>query len=176
MTMSDEDGSDGEPASGAVTPMKTAEQVSTPTGTVRKSRGFLDLTPLSGFFKRNPTSSQGAAKAEPPLDDDTAGEATPTVPSAQAPANGAAPVPELSEAQAEGSGSGEDEDESDRRTIRASTSEDDVDEAKQRTKVHAGNGMVNGNGAALGHGAQVGEKVVEAAESVRSPSVVEGVS
>ena len=176
--------SDGELASGAVTPTKTPDSATTPTGTARKSRGFLDLTPLSGFFKRNPSSSRGAARAEPPLDSDehSAGEATPTVASMRAPAGLAASVsaPELSaaEAQAEGSASGgedEAEDESDRRTIRASTSEDGLDEAKRRAKVHAAP-SVNGNGHAAG---EVGEKVVELAPegAVHAPGVVvDGVS
>lgn len=180
----EERGSDGEPASGAITPTKAAEPISTPTGTVRKSKGFLDLTPLSlsGFFKRNPSSSRGAAKAEPPLDDEQAGEATPTVASAAAPVAAAEPAPAAVEAPAQG-GSGssssedeDDEDDADRRTIRASTSEDGVEEGKQRTKVHAGNNAANGNGTAGGHGAHVEEKVVASAAGARSPSVVDGVS
>ncbi|GJE87893.1 hypothetical protein PsYK624_039770 [Phanerochaete sordida] len=173
--LSEEDGSDGEPASGAVTPTHPAEPGGTLTGTVRKSRGFLDLTPLSGFWKRHPSSSRGAAKAEPPLDDEASGEATPTAPSAPAPVPSAAPGPAAAEAQAEGSGSGDDEDESDRRTIRASTSEDGVDEGKARAKVHAAKDAAHGNGTAVGHGAHAVEKVVEPAESTRSPGVLDSV-
>ncbi|EKM60705.1 uncharacterized protein PHACADRAFT_203855 [Phanerochaete carnosa HHB-10118-sp] len=173
LAASEEDGSDGEPASGAVTPTKMPEPVNMPTSTVRKSKGFLDLTPLSGFFKRNPSSSRGSAKAEPPLDDDQTGEATPTMASTSTPVASPASAPELAKAQAEGSGSGDDEDDSDRRTIRASTSGDGAEENKQGAKIRAGRVAINGNGTVLGHGAQVGEKIVEPA---CSPSVVDGVS
>ena len=138
---------------------------------MRKSRGFLDLAPLSGFFKaRYPSSSRGPSKAEePPPDDEPAhaGDATPTIASARH-----AEYAVAAEAQAEGSG-GEDV-EDDRRTIRASTSEDDgVDEHKGRAKVQAA--LANGNGAAHHGPGRVGEKL-EVVDRLRSPPVVEGVS
>lgn len=166
----DDDGSDGDsqPASGSATPTKAAEPPTTPTGTVRKSRGFLDLAPLSGFFKaRYPSSTRGTVKADPPLEDEGPGEATPTVSSTST-------VPAVVETPAEGSG-GSEEVEDDRRTIRASTSEDGVAEQKHRTKHQAGRGMMNGNGAAhgLSHEPEVGEKVVD---TQRSASMVDGIS
>lgn len=158
------------PASGAATPTKVAD-ATTPNGTARKSRGFLDLAPLSGFFKaRYPSSTRGSSKADPPLEDEHhAGEATPTASSVNH-----INISAQAEAQAEESGSEDIED--DRRTIRASTSGDDLEEQKHRAKVQAGKGVVNGNGAAAGHAREpkaAGEKGVDA---VRSPSMVDGVS
>lgn len=130
---------------------------------MRKSRAFLDLTPLSGFFKsRYPSSSRGSAKAELPADEEDVGEATSSIP----PANGAEVSPE---AQAEGSGVGDDED--DRRTIRAVPTDDDGAESKARSKA-VPNGIANGHSSAAGQ-APVAEKVVD---GLPTPGLVDSLS
>jgi UV radiation resistance-associated gene protein len=179
------DGGDSPPASGSATPTKAAETPTTPTGTVRKSRGFLDLAPLSGFFKaRYPSTSRGPVKADLPLEDEGAGEATPTVTSStgaagrddgSSSADAPAAVTAQAETAGEGSSGGDDEDD-DRRTIRASMSEEDgVEERKEQTKLHAGKSATDGsNGTAFGQHPAVGEKAVAVVRS--PPTVVDGVS
>ena len=96
------------------------------------------------------------------------GDATPTISCAH-PASVSVQV--HAETVADESGSEDVED--DRRTIRASTSEDGVEEQKHRAKVEAGKGVMNGNGLAVGHAHNAGEKAVD---TIRSPSMVDGVS
>jgi UV radiation resistance-associated gene protein len=140
----------------------------TPSSTVRKSKAFLDLTPLSGFWKsRSQPSSSSSIKAEPPPEEDRAGAATPTLSSAT-----------ISFVQVQGenaAGSGDDED--DRRTIRGragtSSEENDVPEHKVRSKVGlVTTGNINGTGP-LGAGTSK-EKV--ASQLRIEPRVVNSVS
>ncbi|KAI0344056.1 hypothetical protein BDW22DRAFT_1483181 [Trametopsis cervina] len=126
---------DSPPPSGSTTPTAT-ETATTPTNTVRKARTFLDLTPISGLWRaRNSSSSRSSIKAEPPLEDDRTGEATPTIASA---------LPNFVQQQQGSYGvSGDDED--DRRTIRGeASSEDDVPERKPPSKGRTKSTM-NGN-------------------------------
>ena len=122
---------DSPPPSGSTTPTKSVAEPPTPTNTVRKPRGFLDL---SGFFRgRQPSSTRSSSKAESSStaeNHDGAGAAAPS-------ANGDAQQP-----LDEGNAGGDDED--DRRTIRAGASEDAA-EGKSTANTHA-NGRINGNG------------------------------
>lgn len=136
------------PPSGSTTPTKTITDTSTPTNTVRKSRTFLDLTPLSGFFKsRSASNSRVDTKAQPPLEDARA-EATPL-------ANGSGHPQEDSNT----------DDEDDRRTIRAGVSEEDTAEGKSLATARP-NGTLNG--AAFGHAPPAVEKI---ADTLQSPQV-----
>ena len=57
-------------ASGSTTPTRPILDTATPTNTLRKPKAFIDLTPISGFFKaRYPSSSRSNAKSEHVLDE-----------------------------------------------------------------------------------------------------------
>ena len=163
---------DSPPASGSTTPT-----VPTPTSTVRKSRAFLDLTPLSGFWRSRNTSSSSSresGKVEPPLEDDHAGEATPTISSTT--------VNVVQPAQEESVSSSSD-DEDDRRTIQAPVSGgesgDETHVPKRRGRSKAGpKNMVNGNvnGVGAGHEVEVKKEEKVAGQLSMEPHVVDGVS
>ncbi|KAI0700404.1 UV radiation resistance protein and autophagy-related subunit 14-domain-containing protein [Cytidiella melzeri] len=156
---------DSPPASGSNTPTTSAI---TPTNTIRKSRAFLDLTPLSGFWKSRSTSrssSRSSVKAEPPLEDDHAGEATPTISFA---------TNNFDQAQTESAGvSGDEED--DRQTIRGGAGEASSDEVPER-KVRSNGAqktLMNGNG--VGHSNHATTEK-SAAQLHTESHVVDGVS
>lgn len=146
----DRDGSP--PPSGSTTPTKTIAEspaptpTPTPTNTIKKPRGFLDL---SGFFRgRQPstasTRSGVSARAE------SSSRSTTTVEQGDAAdreheSSGSSALPNGDAAPSAEEGVAAD-DEDDRRTIRASASED---AAESKAQAQA-NGHVNGNGA---HGA-----------------------
>lgn len=127
---------DSPPPSGSTTPTKSRAETPTPTNTVRKPRGFLDI---SGFFRaRQPSISRSSGKAE----SSSMAEHHESTDTAVSVANGHVSHP-LDESNATG------DDEDDRRTIRATGSED-VAEIKSTTSTHA-NGCVNGNGTVIDH-------------------------
>ena len=117
----------------------------TPTSTIKKPRGFLDL---SGFFRgRQPstasTRSGASARAESSSRSTTVVEQSDEVEHDHEPSGSSAlPNGDTAPTAEDGGGAGAD-DEDDRRTIRASASEDAAENA---SKVQA-NGHVNGNGA-----------------------------
>lgn len=145
---------DSPPPSGSTTPTKSAG-TPTPTPTIRMPRGFLDL---SGFFRvRQPASVRASVKAEP----SPAVEQDATV----SIADGDTP-----ETHDEGNADGDDED--DRRTIRASASEEVAD--RKLSEAYA-NGHPNGNGSVVSHGD--GQAAAEkAAGELHATQVLDGVS
>ncbi|KAI0090044.1 UV radiation resistance protein and autophagy-related subunit 14-domain-containing protein [Irpex rosettiformis] len=160
---------DSPPASGSTTPT-----IPTPTSTVRKSRAFLDLTPLSGFWRsRNPpsSSSRSSGKVEPPLEDDHAGEATPTISSTSV----------IYVQTQEESVVGSSDDEDDRETIHASAGwgesgdEMSVSERKTRSKVGS-KSLVNGrgNGVGPGHETEMKKEEKVVGQLSMEPHVVDG--
>lgn len=125
------------PASGATTP-------TTPTLASRKSRAFIDLTPLAGFWRgRYPSRSRA------PTESEAEGSGTD--------ANG----------DAAGIASGSSDDEDDRRTIRPGAGED----AEAKEAVHL-NGDANTNGNAGGEEAREAEKAQTEREGLHSPRTV----
>ncbi|OCH92681.1 hypothetical protein OBBRIDRAFT_726318, partial [Obba rivulosa] len=122
------------PASGTTTPTRSTPTADAQTVS-RKSRAFLDLTPLAGFLRvRYPSASRSPVKAA--AASATEGDATP-VATSSAQANGEA------NGEAEQHAQEEVEDEDDRRTIRGASAgpgEQDVGEDKQ---------TVHGNGHAV---------------------------